>query len=135
MIKLSKILAVKVIILLIIISGISSADDVNINNDEELIENPEVEQLDDEIEIISYIGGIAFDVNKTGSIFNKPITITPWKSAIFIFGIKLPSFMFFYYHPNCVIKVSRFFGTVKQEAQCQFDVQGIAIGNIVHIEW
>ena len=89
MIKLSRILTIKVIILLIGISVISSANDINI--EEELIENPEVEKLNNQIELISYIRGIAFEVNKTGFIFNKPIKITPWKSAIFITGIKLSS--------------------------------------------
>ena len=100
--RLCKILTIQVIILLIGISVISSANDINI--EEELIENPEVEKLNNQIELISYIGGIAFDVDKTGFIFDKPIKITPWKSAIFLFGIKLPSIysfdMFFYIHPN-----------------------------------
>jgi hypothetical protein len=137
MIKLSRILTIKVIILLIGISVISSANDINI--EEELIENPEVEKLNNQIELISYIGGIAFSVNKTGFIFNKPIRITPWKTAIFIMGIKLPSLysynMFFYDYPNSILRVSRFFGNVKQVYEFSFEVSGIAIGNIEYNEW
>ena len=136
MIKLSRILTIKVIILLIGISVISSANDINI--EEELIENPEVEKLNNQIELISYIRGIAFEVNKTGFIFNKPIKITPWKSAIFITGIKLSSLypykMFFYDYPNSIVRVSRFFGNVIQVKEFSFEVSGIAIGNIEYIE-
>jgi len=94
MVRLSKILAIKVIILLIIISGISSANDVNINNNEELIENTEIKHLDNQIELISYITGLAYYVDKTGFIFNEPIEINAWKMSINIIGIKLPFLSF-----------------------------------------
>ena len=51
MIKLSRILTIKVIILLIGISVISSANDINI--EEELIENPEVEKLKSKVSDLS----------------------------------------------------------------------------------
>ena len=82
MIKLSRILTIDVTIILIGISVISSANDIKFKKD--LIENPEVEELNDEIELISFIWGTAFSVERTGYIFNKPIKISPWKTTIHI---------------------------------------------------
>jgi hypothetical protein len=135
MIRLSKILTVEVIILLIGISVVSSANDLDINNDEVLIENPDVEQSDNQIEIISYITGHAFDVDKTGFIFNEPIDITAWKMSINILGIKIPSIhsfnMLFYISAVSSVKASRFFGRVN-ENDMPPSVNGFAIGNV---EW
>jgi hypothetical protein len=131
---LKQILLILFIIILINISDISSASKIDVKNDEELIEYSKDKQLDNQIEIISYIWGWAFDVNKTGFIFNKPIRITPWHTAIHIFGIKQPLYLFdlFYYiSPQNIIKVSHFFGFVKQQFENSFDVYGIAIGNVV----
>ena len=112
--RLSKILTIEAIILLIGISVISSANDINV--EEELLENPEVEELNDQIEIISYIRGTAFEVDKSGFINNEPIKITPWKTSIFIIGIKLPTLysfnLFFYDYPNSIVRVFSFFGNV-----------------------
>ena len=140
MIRLSKILTIKIMILLISISAISSANNVNINDDKELIENPEVERLDNQIEVITYIEGIAFDVDKTGFIFNKPIEITAYKMSISLIGIKLPSDflhdilhlqMFFYISGISYVKASRFFGRVNDDNNPP-SVRGFAIGTI---EW
>ena len=133
MIRLNKILAINIIMLLISMSVISSANDENINNDEEFIEYPKDKQLENQIEKISYIQGWAFEVNKTGFIFNKPIRICPWQTAIHIFGIRRPSNLFdmcYYISPQSIIKVSHFFGFIKQQFENSFDVFGIAIGNI-----
>ena len=112
MIRLSKILTIEVLILLIGISVISPANGINFK--EELIEAPEVENLNNQKEIISYIKGTAFEVDKSGYIINEPINITPWKTAIFIIGIKLPSLysynLFFYDNPDSIVRASRFIG-------------------------
>ena len=137
MVKLSRILTINVIILLIGISVISSAKDINFKKN--IIEYPEVEDLNDEIELISFIWGTAFSVERTGYIFNKPIKISPWKTMIHIIGIKLPTphsyNMLFYDNPNWIIKISHFFGIIKQRSQCSYDVFGIAIGDIGLIKW
>jgi len=132
MTRLNKILTIKILILLIGISFISSAKDIN--NEKELIENPKVEQLNDQIEIISYITGTAFEVDKTGFINNEPVKITPWKTAIFIIGIKLPTLysynLFYYEYPNSIVRVSSFFGNIIRVNEYQFEVYGFAIGDI-----
>ena len=125
----------EIIILLIGISVISSANDLDINNDEELIENPDVERLDNQIELISFIDGIAIEVDKTGYIFDEPIEIRAWKMLINIIGIKLPSInsfdIFFYISGIWYVKASRFFGRVNDNNMPP-SVRGFAIGNI---EW
>jgi hypothetical protein len=135
--RLSKILTISVIILLIGISAISSANDINV--EEEFLENPEDEQLNDQIEIISYIRGTAFFADKTGFINNEPIKITPWKTAIFIIGIKIPTLnsynLFFYEYPNSIVRVSCFFGNVIRVNEYQFEVYGFAIGDIELESW
>ena len=87
--NLSRILTVKVVILLIGICYISSANEINIQK--ELIDNPEVQKLNEHKEIISFIRGISIGVDKTGFIINEPINILPWKSMIKISGIKIPT--------------------------------------------
>jgi hypothetical protein len=129
--NLSRILTIKVIILLIGISIISSANEINIL--EELIENPKVEKFNEQKEIISFIRGISIAVHKTGFIKNEPINICPWKSGIKISGIKIPtldSFMIFFSEITISwITASHFFGIVRQIGP-HFMVSGIAIGNI-----
>ena len=132
MVWLSKILTIEVIILLLGISIISSANGIKIN--EELIENPECEQLNNQVELISYIRGTAFEVDKTGFVYDEPIKIAPWKTTIIITGIKLPSKysynIFFIDYPNSIVRASRFFGNVIRVNEYQFEVYGFAIGNI-----
>ena len=132
MIKLSRILAINVIILLIGISFISSANEINI--EKELIENPEVEKCNEHIEIISFIRGISIGVDKIGFIINEPIKILPWKAGIKISGIKIPTldsfWIFFSDGANSMVTVSHFFGSVKHINRLQSRVCGIAIGNI-----
>jgi hypothetical protein len=130
---LSKILAAAILVLFISISFISSAFEINNKIDEKSIEYPKKE-IDENIEIISFIRGTAFSVDETGLIFNKQIHITPWKTQIYIIGIKKSSSCLFdilyFFQAECIVKVNHFFGNVNQQSECSYDISGLAIGDI-----
>ncbi|KYK21294.1 hypothetical protein AYK24_09405 [Thermoplasmatales archaeon SG8-52-4] len=128
-----KCLVVGIIVLFISVNVTSK--DTSISNDVIVEDNGEIKPLDNQIEIISFITGLAYYVDKIGCIINKPIEITAYKMSINILGFKHPSDyfynVFFDISGISYLKASRFFGRVNENGMPP-SVSGFAIGNI---EW
>lgn len=133
-----KLFAIGIIILFIGISVISSANNVNANIKEEVIDNPEIEPFNINQEIISFISGTCSDykINHYG-IFKRSIEtwsdgdITSFKVRGYKYSNNGEIISFGPLRPTHLIS-QNFIGSIQRVTLQSCNVFGIAIGDI---EW
>jgi len=119
----------------ILLMPISSAANLDTNVDDDLEEKPDIEALNNDVEIISFFRGACTFINRKGLFIDEPIDIRPGGFGFDIFGLKQPVSGFYdiFFRLGSspeIVRAPRFIGIVHEVNPHFIKVWGIALGDI-----